>query len=111
VHIETVFSKRLLATNCLVLTSDYPYISISPPRGMKNVSVNIPGHWASMALLRERVQYYILLQTQHIQDLEDMLKVTLNTSSASSGLWLVPLNMLCSSKNSSMSASSIGWIF
>jgi len=74
VHIETVFSKRILTTNCLVLTSDYPYISISPPRGTKNVSVNITAHRASMALLMERVQYYILLQIQHIQDLENMLK-------------------------------------
>jgi len=61
---------------------------------MKNVSVNITAHRASMALPRERVQYYILLQTQHIQDLENMLKETVNTSSASSWLGLKTLNML-----------------
>jgi len=74
-----------LTTNCFVLTSDYPYVSISPPRGTINISVNITAHRASMALLRERVQNYILLQTEHIQDLENMLKGTVN-SSASSGM-------------------------
>jgi hypothetical protein len=31
-----------------------------------------------MALLREKVQYYILLQTLTIQDLENMLEETVN---------------------------------